>query len=72
MEYIPKYGQELADEVRKLAERSVKATKEIGEVIRQVQQETTDAVDVAKSGAAETKNGITLADQAMYRRKKTA
>ncbi len=54
----------VADEVRKLAERSVDATKEIGEVIRQVQQETTDAVDTAKAGAAETKEGITLADQA--------
>jgi methyl-accepting chemotaxis protein len=54
----------VADEVRKLAERSVEATKEIGEVIRQVQQETTDAVDTAKAGAAETKNGITLADRA--------
>ncbi|HLA78811.1 MAG TPA: methyl-accepting chemotaxis protein [Vicinamibacteria bacterium] len=54
----------VADEVRKLAERSVEATKEIGEVIRQVQQETTDAVDTAKAGAAETKEGITLADKA--------
>ena len=49
----------VADEVRKLAERSVEATKEIGEVIRQVQQETTDAVDTAKAGASETKEGIT-------------
>ena len=48
----------VADEVRKLAERSVEATKEIGEVIRQVQAETTDAVDTAKAGAAETKEGI--------------
>jgi methyl-accepting chemotaxis protein len=54
----------VADEVRKLAERSVEATKEIGEVIRQVQQETTDAVETAKAGAAETKDGITLADKA--------
>jgi methyl-accepting chemotaxis protein len=54
----------VADEVRKLAERSVEATKEIGEVIRQVQQETTDAVDTAKLGAAETKEGILLADKA--------
>jgi len=54
----------VADEVRKLAERSVEATKEIGEVIRQVQQETTDAVETAKAGAAETKEGITLADRA--------
>ncbi len=54
----------VADEVRKLAERSVDATKEIGELIRQVQQETTDAVDTAKAGASETKQGIALADQA--------
>lgn len=54
----------VADEVRKLAERSVEATKEIGEVIRQVQAETTDAVDTAKAGASETKEGISLADKA--------
>ncbi len=54
----------VADEVRKLAERSVEATKEIGEVIRQVQEETSAAVDTAKAGAAETKEGITLADRA--------
>jgi methyl-accepting chemotaxis protein len=54
----------VADEVRKLAERSVEATKEIGEVIRQVQKETTAAVDAARSGAAETKEGIQLADKA--------
>jgi methyl-accepting chemotaxis protein len=54
----------VADEVRKLAERSVEATKEIGEVIRQVQQETGAAVETAKAGAAETKEGIQLADQA--------
>jgi methyl-accepting chemotaxis protein len=54
----------VADEVRKLAERSVEAAKEIGEVVRQVQQETGDAVEVAKSGAAEAKQGIALADKA--------
>jgi methyl-accepting chemotaxis protein len=54
----------VADEVRKLAERSVEATKEIGEVIRQVQHETGAAVETAKAGAAETKQGIQLADQA--------
>jgi methyl-accepting chemotaxis protein len=54
----------VADEVRKLAERSVDAAKEIGEVVRQVQQETTDAVDVARSGASEAKQGIALADKA--------
>ena len=54
----------VADEVRKLAERSVEAAKEIGEVVRQVQQDTTDAVDVARAGASEAKTGIQLADKA--------
>jgi methyl-accepting chemotaxis protein len=54
----------VADEVRKLAERSVEATKEIGEVIRQVQQDTGEAVEAAKAGALETKEGIALADKA--------
>jgi methyl-accepting chemotaxis protein len=54
----------VADEVRKLAERSVEATKEIGDVVGKVQQETTDAVEVARSGASEAKQGIVLADKA--------
>jgi methyl-accepting chemotaxis protein len=54
----------VADEVRKLAERSVEAAKEIGDVVHQVQQETTDAVDVARAGAEEAKQGMQLADQA--------
>jgi methyl-accepting chemotaxis protein len=54
----------VADEVRKLAERSVEAAKEIGEVVRQVQADTGDAVDAAKAGALQTKEGIALADRA--------
>jgi methyl-accepting chemotaxis protein len=54
----------VADEVRKLAERSVEAAKEIGEVVRQVQADTGDAVDAAKAGAVQTKEGIALADRA--------
>jgi methyl-accepting chemotaxis protein len=54
----------VADEVRKLAERSVEAAKEIGEVVRQVQRDTGDAVEVARSGAEEAKTGILLADKA--------
>jgi len=54
----------VADEVRKLAERSIGATKEIGEVVRQVQQETGEAVQTAKAGAHEAKEGIRLADEA--------
>ncbi len=54
----------VADEVRKLAERSVVATKEIGEVIRQVQAETSRAVRSTEAGATETNEGIKLADRA--------
>jgi methyl-accepting chemotaxis protein len=54
----------VADEVRKLAERSVAATKEIVDLISHVQQETADAVETAGAGAAETKAGIALADRA--------
>jgi len=54
----------VADEVRKLAERSVEAAKEIGEVVHMVQQDTTDAVDVARAGAEEAKQGMMLADKA--------
>lgn len=54
----------VADEVRKLAERSVVATKEIGQVIKQVQNETALAVKSTEAGAAETKEGIKLADKA--------
>jgi methyl-accepting chemotaxis protein len=54
----------VADEVRKLAERSVEATKEIGAVVRQVQQATASAVAVARDGAAEAKQGMALAEKA--------
>jgi methyl-accepting chemotaxis protein len=54
----------VADEVRKLAERSVEAAKEIGDVVRQVQTDTGDAVEVARAGAEEAKTGILLADKA--------
>ena len=50
--------------MRKLAERSVEAAKEIGEVVRQVQEDTGDAVDAAKASAVQTKEGIALADKA--------
>jgi len=54
----------VADEVRSLAERSVEATKEISAVIRQVQAETSTAVETARLGATGTKEGIVLADRA--------
>jgi methyl-accepting chemotaxis protein len=54
----------VADEVRKLAERSGLATKEIAELIAHVQQETGAAVTAMQSGAAEVASGTSLADQA--------
>jgi len=54
----------VADEVRKLAERSSLATKEIAELIGQVQAGTEAAVEAMKSGAVEVESGAELAEQA--------
>ena len=51
----------VADEIRKLAERSMGATKEIGVVIRQVQEETSAAVKATEETYREGKGGIALA-----------
>jgi methyl-accepting chemotaxis protein len=54
----------VADEVRKLAERSGRATKEIADLIAHVQRETHAAVAAMQTGAAEVAAGADLADQA--------
>ncbi len=54
----------VADEVRKLAERTGKATGEITEMIKSVQAETGEAVRVMESGIEEVGKGKELADQA--------
>lgn len=54
----------VADEVRKLAERTSDATKEIAKMIKGIQQETEDAVSVMHTGTMEVENGIHLADEA--------
>ncbi len=54
----------VADEVRKLAERTQTATKEIGETIHEIQQDTSIAVKAAKSGATEVEQGISLTQDA--------
>ena len=41
----------VADEIRKLAERSGKATKEIAKLISEIQEETSKAVQASESGA---------------------
>ncbi|HEY9857622.1 MAG TPA: methyl-accepting chemotaxis protein [Stenomitos sp.] len=53
----------VADEVRKLAERSAKATKEIGGLITRIQQETAQAVGVTHDGAQKVVAGVRLAEQ---------
>ncbi len=54
----------VADEVRKLAERSSRATKEIAELIAQVQLGTDEAVRAMQVGAAEVEQGAALGDRA--------
>lgn len=54
----------VADEVRKLAERTTKATKEISGMINTIQSETGKAVDAMGEGTQKVENGVTLANQA--------
>ena len=53
----------VADEVRKLAERSSRATKEIAALIGEVQRETGRAVEAMNLGAGEVKNGTELGER---------
>ncbi|MCG3207927.1 MAG: hypothetical protein FOGNACKC_01528 [Anaerolineae bacterium] len=54
----------VADEVRKLAEKSATATKEISGLIREIQQTVTEAVTAMKEGATEVETGVARADEA--------
>jgi methyl-accepting chemotaxis protein len=54
----------VADEVRKLAERTTKATKEIAGMIKKIQSDTVGAVESMDEGTREVEEGITLADKA--------
>ncbi|MSM40610.1 MAG: HAMP domain-containing protein [Geobacter sp.] len=47
----------VADEVRALAERTTKATREIGEMIKAIQNETRSAVTAMEEGVREVENG---------------
>ena len=53
----------VADEVRKLAERTTKATKEIGDMIRQIQQDTRGAVDSMQQGTQKVSAGVELVNK---------
>jgi len=54
----------VADEVRKLAERTTVATKEIAEMIRNVQQETKVAVAAMEQGTREVQAGVNTTSRA--------
>ncbi len=53
----------VADEVRALAERTTKATREIGEMIKAIQTETRSAVKAMDEGVKEVENGTTDAER---------
>jgi methyl-accepting chemotaxis protein len=54
----------VADEVRKLAERTTEATEEVSQSIRGIQTETTSAVQLIESGSERVGRGVDLASQA--------
>lgn len=54
----------VADEVRKLAEKSAIATKEIGSLIKGIQHTVNDAVAAMQEGSIEVEKGVIQANQA--------
>jgi methyl-accepting chemotaxis protein len=54
----------VADEVRKLAERTQTATKQIAQTITRIQKETATVVDVMHHGTNKVKNGQSIAENA--------
>jgi methyl-accepting chemotaxis protein len=54
----------VADEVRKLAERTTNATKEIAQMIQTVQQETKQAVGAMEEGTRQVEEGVTTTNKA--------
>jgi methyl-accepting chemotaxis protein len=54
----------VADEVRKLAERSSNATREIAEMIKKIQSETKNSVTSMHLGVSKVNEGVQLAEEA--------
>ncbi|MEM1108668.1 MAG: methyl-accepting chemotaxis protein [Planctomycetota bacterium] len=54
----------VADEVRKLADRTTQATEEIGSSIQAIQTETTSAVERMSAGSAQVESGVAKATDA--------
>jgi len=53
----------VADEIRKLAERSASATRDVGKLIKAIQQETAEALSAMDEGLKEVHGGSVLAEQ---------
>ncbi|OGU13437.1 MAG: hypothetical protein A2076_17485 [Geobacteraceae bacterium GWC2_53_11] len=56
----------VADEVRALAERTTKATREIGEMIKAIQKETGEAVNAMEEGVHEVEKGAISSQKSGY------
>lgn len=54
----------VAEEIRKLAERSARATRDVGSLIQAIQSETGEAAAAMERGMAEVQGGGSLAEQA--------
>ncbi|MFN7430202.1 MAG: methyl-accepting chemotaxis protein, partial [bacterium] len=54
----------VADEVRKLAERTTAATEEVAKSIREIQADTTNAVSCIEAGTSKVASGVELATSA--------
>jgi PAS domain S-box-containing protein len=54
----------VAEEIRKLAERSARATRDVGSLIKAIQGETSQALSAMELGMKEVKEGSLLAGQA--------
>jgi methyl-accepting chemotaxis protein len=54
----------VADEIRKLAERSARATRDVGNLIKSIQNETSEALTAMEAGMKEVRGGSYLATEA--------
>lgn len=54
----------VADEVRKLAEQSRQSSEQVGELIKEIQQNTTHSIDVMGRGAKEVEAGAVIVNKA--------
>ena len=53
----------VAEEIRKLADRSATATRDVGDLIKRIQVETPEAIAAMEKGMKEVRDGTVLAEQ---------